>query len=94
LTFRMKDGFTASWGFSACAFIALFEDRAGALWIGTQGGGLNRFDPSTETFTRYLHTPVRHVFRLKQIDFDGTFEIHPEVEVLVFEQPGTLNSER
>ena len=27
--------------------------------------------------------PGRHVFRLKQIDFDGTFEYHPEVEVVV-----------
>ena len=25
--------------------------------------------------------PGRHVFRLKQIDFDGTFEYSPEVEV-------------
>ena len=28
-------------------------------------------------------TPGRHVFRLKQIDFDGTFEYHPEVAVIV-----------
>ena len=28
-------------------------------------------------------TPGRHVFRLKQIDFDGTFEYSPEVEVSV-----------
>ena len=27
--------------------------------------------------------PGRHVFRLKQIDFDGTFEYHAEVEVIV-----------
>ena len=32
--------------------------------------------------------PGRHVFRLRQIDFDGTFEHHPEVEVFV-ELPGT-----
>ncbi len=28
-------------------------------------------------------TPGRHVFRLKQIDFDGAFEYSPEVEVIV-----------
>jgi len=27
--------------------------------------------------------PGGHLFRLKQIDFDGTFEYHPEVEVIV-----------
>jgi ligand-binding sensor domain-containing protein/signal transduction histidine kinase len=29
------------------------EDREGELWIGTYGGGLNRFDRKTEEFTRY-----------------------------------------
>lgn len=33
----------------------LFEDSEGMLWIGTNGGGLNKFDPVTETFTRYVH---------------------------------------
>jgi signal transduction histidine kinase/ligand-binding sensor domain-containing protein/FixJ family two-component response regulator len=32
---------------------ALYQDRAGILWVGTEGGGLNRFDPITETFTHY-----------------------------------------
>ncbi|MEZ4745518.1 MAG: two-component regulator propeller domain-containing protein [Calditrichia bacterium] len=33
--------------------IALFEDSRGKIWAGTWGGGLNRFDPITETFLRY-----------------------------------------
>ncbi|MFD2573550.1 two-component regulator propeller domain-containing protein [Spirosoma soli] len=42
----------------------LYEDRQGTLWIGTgsewgqssvDAGGLNRFEPTTQTFTRYLH---------------------------------------
>ena len=32
--------------------ITIHEDRAGYLWVGTWGGGLNRFDPATESFTR------------------------------------------
>jgi signal transduction histidine kinase/ligand-binding sensor domain-containing protein len=36
---------------------AIYEGRAGLLWIGTDGGGLNRFDPQTERFTRYRHDP-------------------------------------
>lgn len=30
--------------------MALHEDRAGTLWIGTYGGGLNRFERATGTF--------------------------------------------
>ena len=29
------------------------EDLSGKLWIATEGGGLNLFDPSTETFRRF-----------------------------------------
>ena len=35
----------------------LFEDANGILWIGTQGGGLNRFDRQTERFVHYRHEP-------------------------------------
>jgi len=34
---------------------ALLIDNNGIIWIGTQGGGLNRFDPVTEKFTRFQH---------------------------------------
>ena len=44
---------------------AIYEDREGTLWIGTgepwnhnPEGGLNRFDRSKGTFTRYLHDPT------------------------------------
>ena len=30
---------------------AVHEDRQGNIWFGTDGGGLNRFDPQTESFT-------------------------------------------
>ncbi len=36
----------------------VLEDRGGALWIGTYDGGLDRFDPATETFTHYRHDPA------------------------------------
>jgi signal transduction histidine kinase/ligand-binding sensor domain-containing protein len=36
---------------------AVYEDRAGTLWVGTFGGGLNKFDRATQTFTYYRHDP-------------------------------------
>lgn len=33
------------------------EDRTNVLWIGTYGGGLNRFDRAKETFNRYQNRP-------------------------------------
>lgn len=32
----------------------LFEDADGMIWIGTEGGGADKFDPRTETFTHYV----------------------------------------
>ena len=37
---------------------ALLTDRAGALWIGTFEGGLNRLDPHTGRFTSYKNDPA------------------------------------
>ncbi len=34
----------------------LFQDIEGFIWIGTDGGGINRFDPETETFEHYPTT--------------------------------------
>jgi signal transduction histidine kinase/ligand-binding sensor domain-containing protein/DNA-binding response OmpR family regulator len=35
----------------------LFEDRKGNIWIGTKSGGLNRFDPHSESFRIYQSDP-------------------------------------
>jgi ligand-binding sensor domain-containing protein len=39
----------------------IWEDSAGIIWVGTNAG-LNRYDPATETFSRFFHD--RAVFRL------------------------------
>lgn len=36
---------------------ALFVDSDGFLWVGTHQGGLNRYDPHTGIFIRYLNSP-------------------------------------
>ncbi len=35
----------------------IFEDRAGALWIGTSGGGVCKFDRNKEKFRHYTEEP-------------------------------------
>lgn len=35
----------------------LFEDQSRTLWVGTRGGGLDRFNRDTGTFTHYRHNP-------------------------------------
>jgi ligand-binding sensor domain-containing protein/two-component sensor histidine kinase len=39
--------------------IAITEDRAGGLWVGTYGAGLSRLDRRTGRFQTYLHDPDR-----------------------------------
>ena len=35
--------------------ISLYEDSQNNIWIGTWGGGLNKFNPSTGNFTRFIN---------------------------------------
>ncbi|MFT5758405.1 MAG: signal transduction histidine kinase/ligand-binding sensor domain-containing protein [Alteromonadaceae bacterium] len=34
--------------------LSIFEDSDGILWFGTNGGGLNRFDKNSDTFSHFL----------------------------------------
>lgn len=36
---------------------SIVEDATGQLWVGTLHGGLNRYDPFTESFTHFTHDP-------------------------------------
>jgi signal transduction histidine kinase/streptogramin lyase/ActR/RegA family two-component response regulator len=38
---------------------AIREDRSGDLWVGTIGGGLNRFDRRARRFVHYAHDPKK-----------------------------------
>jgi signal transduction histidine kinase/ligand-binding sensor domain-containing protein/DNA-binding response OmpR family regulator len=48
----------------------IFEDEKGFLWIGTYGGGLNKFDPSTESF--------RHFTTRNGLPDNNVFSIFPD----------------
>ncbi len=43
---------------SSSNFGKLIQDRSGIMWYGTWGGGLNRFDPITDTFTHFRFDPA------------------------------------
>ena len=36
---------------------AIIQDKTGAIWVGTFGGGLNVFDANSQTFTQFHHRP-------------------------------------
>ncbi|MBN1271104.1 MAG: diguanylate cyclase [Candidatus Aminicenantes bacterium] len=38
--------------------LSLCVDKSGTLWIGTEGGGLNRLNPDMETFAHFEHDPA------------------------------------
>jgi len=58
---------------------AITEDAAGDLWLGTFGGGLNKFDRETEVFLTYRHNP----------DDPGSLS-HNSVGSVYFDRAGTL----
>ncbi len=37
---------------------SLYEDRSGAIWVATAGGGLCKYDRSTGEFTQFRHDPI------------------------------------
>jgi signal transduction histidine kinase/ligand-binding sensor domain-containing protein/DNA-binding response OmpR family regulator len=45
------------WSISHNLIKEILVDDRGLIWVATDGGGLNRFDPSTGLFRRYRHDP-------------------------------------
>lgn len=54
--YRHRDGDTAS--LPVNEILALYEDKAGRLWIGTGGGSLVYYDRTHDTFHQYREGPV------------------------------------
>lgn len=59
--------------------IMVHEDRTGIVWVGTEGNGLERHDPSTNSWTTFEHDP------------DDTHSLsHNTVEAILEDSSGTI----
>lgn len=56
ITTYTKSPVNSPYGMSEKCPLCLIEDADGILWIGTDGGGVNSFNPQTEQFTHYPAT--------------------------------------
>jgi len=69
--------------------LSLYEDSDGFIWIGTYGGGLNKFDFSTQTFTHFeTNSNQKNSLSNNQIfeifeDSEGIFWIGTEKTLLI-----------
>lgn len=62
---RKKDAFTTTYthnvndpeSISKDIIYVTYKDSKGRIWMGTENGGLNLFNPQKGTFQRYLHDP-------------------------------------
>ncbi len=46
-----------AYNFTGC----FYEDHEGQIWIGTDGGGVNVFDPETGNFRLFKHDPFNPI---------------------------------
>lgn len=46
----------SAYGLSEKTVVGMYEDENGMIWLGTDGGGMNRLNPHTDEFHHYLST--------------------------------------
>ena len=80
--------------------LSIQGDTAGYLWIGTKGGGLNRFDPKSGDFIRFLHSDsdsssisFNEIYTIFPVD-SGRFLIGTDGGGFDYFDPATGNFER
>lgn len=83
------------YGLSNQTINSFFQDSDGMVWVGTDGGGINRFDPLTGTFKHYPSTMHEKVVSIVEYTPDellfssfneGLFIFHKQTDgyVLLF----------
>ncbi len=58
------------YGLSNQTINSFFQDSDGIVWVGTDGGGINRFDPATGTFRHYPATRYEKVVSMVEYSPD------------------------
>lgn len=70
---------------SSNAVRVIYEDRRHTLWVGTRGGGLNRFNRLGKTFETFRHSPENR----NTISNDDVMSIHEDTKGILW--IGTAN---
>lgn len=77
---------------SADFVTTIAEDRYGKLWIGTHSNGLNAFDATRNTFTRFLHSAapsiISNTIRKVLIDKQGQLWIGTQDGLSILDETG------
>ena len=60
----------SAYGLSEKVVVGMFEDRDSMIWLGTDGGGMNRLDPHTGLFRHFPSTYPSKIVSI--IDYDAT----------------------
>lgn len=81
-------------GLSHDQVTCVYQDRAGVIWIGTFGGGLNRLENGNiTTFNTDTGLPSNHILSVME-DHEGTLWIGTDLNGLVRYQHGTFKTFR
>ena len=62
--------------------ISICKDQPGIFWIGTQGGGLNKFDPQTEKFTNHRGNKIFEP--LKDMVYFKSVKLNEDIDTVVW----------
>lgn len=68
---------------------SIVQDKKGNMWVGTWGGGLNRFDRATEQFIHYVHD--KNNANSLSNDFVSTLYIDSNDNIWIGTESGGLN---
>lgn len=82
--------FGALYGLSNPTINSFFQDTDGYIWIGTDGGGINRFNPLSGTFTHYPSTQHEKVVSIVKYSTDELLYFSYNKGIFIFNKKSGL----